>query len=177
MFSKSKDVRRPFPARSSSARSLSTSSSRSSLSAWRPDASVRLFVERCHDASPFDDESSLGSEAGLTSGRTSPESRDDLSPISPKTYYTTKVRKADRNIQNSIFAPDMPTSALVVAAREAAQVVAVDIRSNPYSPVDEPELYVGFGTMSKKEVIFRRPQRARANRWASTTRRYVDILS
>ncbi|CAE6416804.1 unnamed protein product [Rhizoctonia solani] len=179
MFSKSKDVRRPFPSRPSSIRSLSTSSSRSSLSTWRPDASVRLFVERCHNASPFDDESSLESETDLTSGRTSPEPRDDLSPISPTTtQYKTKALKADRNIQNSIFTPDMPTSALVVAAQEAAQTLAVYMGSDPYASVDEePELYVGFGTMSKKEVMFRRPRRARANRWASTTRRYVDILS
>ncbi|CAE6540547.1 unnamed protein product [Rhizoctonia solani] len=179
MLSKSKDVRRPFLARPSSARSLSTSSSRSSLSAWHPDASVRLFIDRCHDANPFDDESSLGSETDLTSGRTSPELQyhDGLSPISPMaTQWGTKALKPDPIARSSTFTSDMSTAALVAAARAASKAAAVDMDSGSYSPIDEPELYIGFGTMSKKEVKFRRPRRACANRWASTTRRYVDIL-
>ncbi|KAJ1302112.1 hypothetical protein OPQ81_000943 [Rhizoctonia solani] len=175
MFSKPKDVRRPFLARPASVRSLSTSSSRSSLSTWRPDASVRLFIERCHDASLFDDESSLGSDTDLTSGRTSPEPLYDLSPISPTTTQCgLQAPKMDTSIQNSVLAPNMSTAALVVAARQAAEAVAIDTDS--YSPVDEPELYIGFGTLSKNEVMFRRPRRACKNRWASVTRSYVDIL-
>ncbi|CAE6405044.1 unnamed protein product [Rhizoctonia solani] len=169
MSSKSKD--------SSSVRSLSTSSSRSSLSAWRPDASVRLFAERCHDASPFDDELSLGSETDLTSGRTSPEPLYDLSPI-PLTSarYKAQAREAASNIQTSVFTPDMATSALVAAARDAAQAVSAATDYDQYSPVDEPELYIGFGTLPKKGIAFKRPRRACMNRWASTNRRYVDIL-
>ncbi|KAH7345696.1 hypothetical protein B0J17DRAFT_764290 [Rhizoctonia solani] len=177
MFSKPKDVRRSFLARPSSARSLSTSSSRSSLSAWRPDASVRLFIERCHDASPFDDELSLGSEADLTSGRTSPEPLYDLSPIPPTTaQFKTRTMRTSSNIQTSVFTLDMATSALVAAARDAAQAVSVTVDPDQYSPINEPELYIGFGTLSKRDVAFRRPRRACVNRWAFTTRRYVDIL-
>ncbi|CAE6505269.1 unnamed protein product [Rhizoctonia solani] len=131
---------------------------------------------RCHDASPFDDESSLGSETDLTSGRTTPEPRCDLSPISPTTQCKTHALKTDTNIQTSIFTPDMSTAALVAAARDAAQAVAATMDSESYSPIDEPEFYVGFGTLSNNEVMFRRPRRACKNRWASTTRRYVDIL-
>ncbi|CAE7229086.1 unnamed protein product [Rhizoctonia solani] len=177
MLSKSQDARRPLQARPLAARSPSTSSSRSSLSAWHPDASVRLFIERCHDVNPFDDESSLGSETDLTSGRTSPEPQYDLSPISPTaTRHDRKVLKSNIGIRNSAFTPDMTTSALVTAAQEAAKAVAVALDSDSYSPIDEPELYIGFGTMSKNDVVFRRPRRARVNRWASTTRRYIDIL-
>ncbi|KAG8688768.1 hypothetical protein FRC11_004813 [Ceratobasidium sp. 423] len=131
----------------------------------------------CHDTSPFDDESSLGSETDLTSGRTSPEPRYDLSPISPTTAQCkTHAPRTDTNIQTSVFTPDMTTAALVAAARDAAQAVAAAMDSESYSPINEPELYVGFGTMPKNEVTFQRPRRACKNRWASTTRRYVDIL-
>jgi hypothetical protein len=139
------------------------------------------FIEslhRCRDTSPFDDSSSLGSEADLTSGRTSPESRYDLSPISPTSAECEESgMKTDTYTKLTIFTPDMPTSVLVAAARNAAAKVGVAVDADLYSPVDEPELYVGFGTLPKKEVTFRRPRRARVNRWASTTRRYVDILS
>ncbi|CAE6468054.1 unnamed protein product [Rhizoctonia solani] len=178
MLSKSKDMRKPFLVRSVSVRSSSTSSSRSSSSLWNPDASVRLFIDRCRDVSPFDDESLLGSETDLASGRTSPEPPYDFSPISP-TMAQCKAPgfKMDTNTTLMIFTPDMPTTALVAAARDAAAAVAAATDPDPHSPIDEPELYVGFGTLAKKEVTFQRPRRARVNRWASTTRRYVDILS
>ncbi|CAE6402945.1 unnamed protein product [Rhizoctonia solani] len=178
MSLKSKDMRKPLLARPASVRSSSISSSRSSLSSWHPDASVRLFIDRSRDVSPFDNESSLGSETDLTSGRTSPEPRYDLSPVSSTTAQCkTQALKNDTDIKFTDFTPDMPTSVLVAAARDAAAAVAAATNPGSYSPIDEPEFYVGFGILPKKEVTFRRPRRARANQWALATRRYVDILS
>jgi hypothetical protein len=72
----------------------------------------------------------------------------------------------------------MPTSALIEAARDAAQAVTIITTDhNPYSDSDKQEHFVGFGTLSQKEISFRRPRRACKNRWAASTRRYVDILT
>jgi hypothetical protein len=71
----------------------------------------------------------------------------------------------------------MATSDLVVAAREAAQALTVATQAPvPYPDGDSRLHFVAFGTLQEKEVTFRRPVRASANRYAASTRRYVDIL-
>lgn len=72
----------------------------------------------------------------------------------------------------------MPTSALIQAARDAAEAVAVTTTdATPYPDSNKQEHFVGFGLLPQKEVVFSRPRRACKNRWAASTRRYVDILT
>ncbi|KAG8746263.1 hypothetical protein FRC10_005512 [Ceratobasidium sp. 414] len=179
MVRASKDPRRSLMlARKSSVRSSGSSSSRS-FTSWDSDASVRMFTERSHEASAFDEDCySTGSESDLQSGRTSPEPHGyPLTPIDSPSANDTIVT-TERDTFPITFFTDMPTSDLVAAAREAADAVAKATQApDPYTSGESPMHFVGFGTLSKKEITFRRPVRASANRYAASTRRFVDILT
>ncbi|KAG9075558.1 hypothetical protein FS749_012766 [Ceratobasidium sp. UAMH 11750] len=172
----SKDSRRPLmPARKSSVRSSSSSSSRS-FTSWDPDASVRMFMERSREASTFDEDCyPTDSESGFPSGRSSPEPYPPTPIGPPLANDTTAI--TERNTFSCTFFPDMPTSDLVAAAREAADAVTMATRALDSHTSDESPLhFVGFGTLSR-DTAFRRPVRASANRYAASTRRFVDILT
>ncbi|KAG8761600.1 hypothetical protein FRC12_009377 [Ceratobasidium sp. 428] len=172
-----KDSKRPLMlTRNSSVRSSISSSSRS-FTAWDPDASVRMFAERSRDATLLDEDLYLtGSESDPQSGRTSPEPYP-LTPIDPPSTNDTTFT-TERDTFSVTFSTDMSTSDLVVAAREAAEAVTMATHApDPYLNDESPVHFVGFGTLSKREVTFRRPVRASGNRYAASNRRFVDILT
>jgi hypothetical protein len=78
----------------------------------------------------------------------------------------------------NVFPADMATSDLVIAAREAAQALTAATQApDPYPNGDSRLHFIAIGTLPEKEVTFRRPVRASANRYAASTRRHVDILT
>lgn len=166
--------------RNSSARpssSMSMSSRRSSAT-WDRDASVRLFIEKTREAAPFDEDLyPTSSEADSESGRTSPatdytpslptSSNDSMLPPSPGTTF-----------RNPFLNPHTSTCVLVAAAREAAQALTLATQApDTYPNSDVQEHFVGYGKLPHKAIMFRRPVRAAKNKWAPSTRRYVDILT
>ncbi|QRV82080.1 hypothetical protein RhiJN_10095 [Ceratobasidium sp. AG-Ba] len=174
-----KELKRPFTlGRTYSRRSSVSSSSRRSFSSWDPDASVRMFTERSRDAALIDEVHYLASsETESSSGRNSPEPSDYPSASTDLGLPTNPTPITERNPFAVSFSSDMPTSDLVAAAREAADLVAQASDLDPYPNEETPVHLVGYGTLPKKEVKFRRPVRAAANRYAASNRRYVDILT
>ncbi|KAG9105708.1 hypothetical protein FRC07_009117 [Ceratobasidium sp. 392] len=138
---------------------------------------MSLLSYRSHEASLFDEDLYLsGSDSDTQSGRTSPESYP-LTPIDPPSTNDITT-KPERDTFPITFSADMPTSDLLVAAREAAEAVTLATHApDPYLSDESPVHFVGFGTLSKKEVTFKKPVRASANRYAVSTRRFVDILT
>ncbi|KAF8595955.1 hypothetical protein BDV93DRAFT_611142 [Ceratobasidium sp. AG-I] len=177
------DLKRPLVlARKSSVRSCSSmsTSSRRSSATWDRDASVRLFIDRTREATPCDEDLYLtGSEPDSQSGWTSPVLSDYTPslPASSSTNHST-LPPSPVTFRNPFLNPDTSTSALVAAAREASQALTLSTQApDPYPYNDVQEHFVGFGKLPQKEIMFRRPVRAAKNRWAPSTRRYVDILT